>query len=132
MSSNRGLEAMTVLAGGPHKGSVIAICERFPDAAGHHVGWIWTQGDPKRFSFERPGEFDVTDCASLQDGTLLVLERRFKWTEGVKMQLRRFAAKDITPGNRAGAGEILITADMSSEIDNMEGLAVHKIGRAHV
>jgi len=61
--------------------------------------------------------------AALPDGSLIVLERRFRWSEGVKMRLRLIRA--------AGAfdGEVLLEADSGYEIDNMEGLAVHQGAR---
>ncbi len=126
MSSNKGFEAITVLAGGPNKGAVVAISERFPDPGGQHVGWIWVAGEPRRFAFKVVGGFDVTDIAGLPDGSLLVLERRFRWTEGVKMQLRLLPSKDVAPGVSGSEGDVLLTADMSYEIDNMEALAVHR------
>ena len=41
------------------------------------------------------------------------------------MRLRRIAVRDIAPGAVVD-GPILLTADMTSQIDNMEGLSVHK------
>jgi hypothetical protein len=125
MRSNKGFEAVTVLAGGPYKGAVVAFSERFPDNPAQHTGWIWIAGEPRRLGYRDAGEFEVTDAASLPDGSLLVLERRFRWTEGVKMRLRSFPFDEIRPGN-VMQGETLVEADLSYEIDNMEGLAVHR------
>jgi hypothetical protein len=125
MSSNKGFEAMTVLQGGPHKGAVVAFSERLLDAAGHHTGWIWLNGDVRRFQIKDFGEFDLTDCIGLPDGSLLLLERRFRWTEGVKMQLRLLKANEFGPG-MVGEGALLLSADMTSDIDNMEGLGLHR------
>lgn len=125
MRSNKGLEAVTIMAGGAYKGSIVAISERFPDNPGQHTGWIWVKGEPRQIGFADIGGFEVTDAASLADGTLLVLERRFRWTEGVKMRIRRFAPETVKPAQTM-EGEILIEADLSYEIDNMEGLAVHR------
>ncbi len=125
METNKGLEAMTVLAGGPYKGAVIAFSERLADADGHHTGWLWIDGQPQRIGLTAVGGFDVTDAAALPDGALLVLERRFRWTEGVQMQLRLIPAAEITPG-RVAAGRVLLTADNTYEIDNMEGLSTHR------
>jgi hypothetical protein len=128
MSTNKGIEALTVMTGGPHRGAVLAIAEQFPTADGSHVGWLWLDGEPRRFGITDIGGFEPTDCASLPDGALLVLERRFRWSEGVKVRLRLFAPAEIAPG-RIASGTILLEADLSYEIDNMEGLAVHRNGR---
>ncbi len=128
MRSNKGFEAVSILQGGPNKGAPLAFSERFPDNPAQHTGWIWINGEPQRLALADIGEFDVTDVASLPDGALLVLERRFRWSEwleGVKMRLRRVAARDVRPGH-VMQGEILLEADMAREIDNMEGLSMHR------
>ena len=123
MRRNSGLEAMTVLKGGPLKGSVIAMAERLYDSARNHTGWIWTGGKAHRFQLTNIGDFDVTDVASLDDGSIIVLERRFRWLEGMRLRLRHIPVD----GFKAGAtisGEVLLEANLEQEIDNMEGLAV--------
>ena len=81
-------------------------------------------GQPKPLALTNPEGFDITDAAALRDGSLLVLERRFRWSEGVKMRLRHIAAKRVKPG-QVLSGRTLIRADLRYHIDNMEGLAVH-------
>lgn len=125
MRQNSGFEALAVLRGGPFKGSVVAFSERYPGSTALHTGWIWIKAMPHRLSLVNHGEFDITDAVSLPDGTLIILERRFRWSEGVKMRLRRVAAEAIKPGATLD-GEILLEADLTSQIDNMEGLAAHR------
>jgi hypothetical protein len=125
MRRNNGLEAMTILKGGPFKGATIAMSERFYNSARNHSGWIWTAAGPQEFHLTNIGDFDVTDLASLDDGTLFVLERRFRWLEGIKMRLRRVSPNELQPGKTA-EGEILIEANLEQHIDNMEGLAVSR------
>ena len=124
MKSNGGLEAVAVLKGGPNKGSLVAISERLRDRHGNHQGWIWEKGKPRGFTITNSGDFDVTDIAALPDGSLLLLERRFRWSEGVKARLRLMRRNELRPGARV-VGETLLRADLNYEIDNMEGLAVH-------
>lgn len=121
MRRNNGFEAMTVMRGGPFKGSPIAISERLYDAWRNHTGWIWTDGGDLLFHLSNIDDFEITDIASLDDGTLFVLERRFRWLEGVRMRIRRVDAVDLQPGKTI-EGETIITADANSEIDNMEGI----------
>jgi len=125
MRSNAGFEAVAVLRGGPFKGSVVAFSERYPGPTERHTGWIWVKDVAQRLTLTDIGGFDITDTVSLTDGTLIVLERRFRWTEGVKMRVRRFEAASVKPG-AVLEGETLLEADMSSVIDNMEGLAAHR------
>jgi hypothetical protein len=120
-----GFESVSMLRDGPYKGSVIAFAEQKLPRQSLHTGWIWVGNEPKRLSLTDIDGFDVTDVAALADGGILVLERRFRWAEGVRMRLRRIAAAGIEPGATLD-GEILIEADMGREIDNMEGLAVRE------
>ena len=120
----RGLEALTELRAGAHKGALVAIAERFTDARGHHSGWIMARGAAHRFALTDMGGYEPTDAVGLANGDLVVLERRFRWLEGVKMRLRRIAAGELKPG-AVIAGEVLLEADMSQEIDNMESVAAH-------
>lgn len=121
---NDGIEALTVLRAGPSRGTVLAMTEAVMTSAGHHAGWIWQGGEPKPFAITEQGGFCITAVAGLANGDLLVLERRFRWSEGVKVRLRRIAATDVKP-DAAVTGEILMAADMDHEIDNFEGLGVH-------
>ena len=130
MRDNQGIEALAVLQGGPRKGAIVAFAERLTRGSGYHTGWIWGaggSGEAQKFQLEDIDGFNITDAASLADGSLVVLERYFRWTEGVKVRLRLIPASEVAPGGRT-AGRTLFQGDSSYEIDNMEGLAVHKAG----
>ena len=122
--ANRGLEAVTKLRGGPYKGAVVAIAERLPDGSGNHTGWLWVNGKPQAFNLVNGDGYDITDVAALPDGGVLVLERRFRLSEGVKTRLRLVRRDELRPGALV-RGETLLDATMNQEIDNIEGLAVH-------
>ncbi len=125
MPANGGFEAIAVLRGGPYKDKLVAFSERMRDDDGNHVGWIWQDDDrPRKFYLTNDGDYDVTDAAPLPDGGLLVLERRFRWSEGVSMRLRLIKQQQLRP-RQVIDGDILVAADGSREIDNMEGLAAH-------
>lgn len=131
MSTNKGIEAVTVLRGGQLKGAVVGFAEEFHDASRNHTGWIWPGGigsDPQRLGMVNIADFAITDAASLSDGSLLVLERKFRWLEGVKMRIRLVRSADIRPGALLD-GEVLLDADMAAEIDNMEALALSRNAR---
>lgn len=125
---NKSFEAVSLIRGGAAKGSIIAFCEEFHDAKRNHTGWIWAggmTGQPQRIGLTNIGDFAITDVASLSDGSLIVLERKFRWLEGVRMRLRQISASAVQPGATLD-GEILIEADMGYDIDNMEGLSIHR------
>lgn len=125
MPSNGGFEAIAVLRGGPYKGRLVAFSERMRAGEGNHVGWIWERDSrPRKFYLTNDGDYDITDAAPLPDGGLLVLERRFRWSEGVRMRLRLIKQQQLRPRKTIDA-DIVMAADGAREIDNMEGLAVH-------
>jgi hypothetical protein len=125
MPRNQGFEALAVIRAGPLRGSLVAFAERFTRGSGYHTGWIWVEGRPHRLQLRDIDGFNITDAAGLPDGGLLVLERYFRWTEGVSMRIRRLQASEIKPGARL-TGRILFQGDSSYDIDNMEGMAVHR------
>jgi hypothetical protein len=123
---NRGLECLEVVPGGlPHARALIAISERGLDEAGNIKGFLQSSSSWSEFAVKRIGDFDVTDCAVTPKGDLLVLERSFSRLRGVAMRIRRMALASIQPGATID-GPALIEADMGYQIDNMEGLSVHR------
>lgn len=125
LRSNTGFEALTVLRGGPRKDAVIAFGERLTDGQGNRMGWIWSgdKADPVRLT--DIGDFDISDVASLEDGSIIVLERRFRWTEGLQIRLRLVAPEELALSGPM-KGKVLMKADLADEIDNMEGLGVSR------
>ncbi len=81
---------------------------------------------PGSFAVKRSADYDISDAALLPGGDLLVLERKFGWSSGLAIRLRRIALADIKAGALVD-GAVLIEADLGYEIDNMEGLSVHRI-----
>ena len=123
---NKGLECLEfVPAGLPLQHTLIAISERGLDEAGNIKGFLIGHSGPSEFSVLRIGDFDVTDCAATPKGDLLVLERSFSRLRGVSMRIRRVPLTSIQSGATID-GPALIEADMNYQIDNMEGLSVHR------
>ena len=124
---NRGLETLVFMPR-QHKplgGTLIAISERGLDSSGNILAFMIGGAHPGQFTIKRSNDYDVTDAAVLPDGNLLILERFFTPTRGVAMRIRRINAADIRPGALVD-GPVLMEADMGYQIDNMEGLAVHR------
>ena len=124
-SGRDGLETVAVISGGALKGAVLAIAEYPASKAATHSAWLWQGDRPEKLAIQSRDEFAITDATGLPDGSLLILERRFRMLEGVRMRLRLVEAAEIRPGATLD-GEILLEADLTSEIDNMEALAVHQ------
>ena len=132
LPSNRGIECLAVAPKqSAPAGTLIAISERALDEAGNIKGFLIGGKTPGEFTVKRTGDFDVVDCAVLPDGDFIILERFFSWRQGVAVRLRRIPLASLTPGALLN-GPILMEADLGYEIDNMEGLAVHRAANGDV
>lgn len=123
---NRGLEALVFVPRGlPLSGTLIAIGEG-GDENGLAAGFLIGGPSPGSFSVRRSDDFDITDAA-LAGSDLLILERRFTMLRGAATRIRRIPLEALKPGAVVD-GPILLEADMGYQIDNMEGMAVHRAG----
>jgi hypothetical protein len=127
LPNNKGLEALVFAPRGSKlAGALIAFSERGLDPDGNLKAFLIGGPTPGEFSVKRRDDFDISDCAVLPTGDLLLLERRFSLLRGgIAMRLRRLALADIKPGALVD-GPVLFFADMGYQIDNMEGLATHR------
>ncbi len=125
LPNNRGIESLVFVPRGlPLAGTLIAISERALDKAGNIRGFLLGP-KPGTFTVTRIADFDISDAALLPSGDLLLLERKFSWTGGLWIRLRRVAMAEIRP-DAVIEGAAVIEVDLGYEIDNMEGLCVHR------
>lgn len=131
--SNGSIESLAFVprGSGPLGGTLIAIAERGRDRNGDHLAFLIGGPRPGQFTIKRKDDFDVSDAAILPSGDLVILERKFGWTTGLYIRLRRLAIAAIAPGALVD-GPVLLEADLGQQIDNMEGLGVHRAGGATV
>lgn len=121
LPSNGGLEALSVAPQrSPLSGALVGIAEG-------GSGFILTGPRQGAFQIVLSGGYDVTDLAFLPDGAAVILERRFSLFGGFGCRLRRIEASAFRSGARVD-GEILYESEASHQVDNMEGLAVHREG----
>ncbi len=121
LRSNKGLESVAYApATSPLAGEIITIAEDPPRGAKDIPGWVAGVG---AFQVVRRNDFDISSARFLPDGDLMLLERRYSPAWGIAMRLRRIPGDTVKVGARLD-GEILLEAGMTSQIDNMEGVAV--------
>jgi hypothetical protein len=124
LRQNRGFETVAWSGpAGPLQGALVVVSEKSLDKAGNIFAAVLSGPRKGVFMVERQGDFDITDGAFLPGGDLLLLERSFSMARGVRMRLRRIAGDSIAKGALVG-GSVLLEADMSYQIDNMEALDV--------
>jgi hypothetical protein len=127
LPDNGGLEAID--AAPPNSalaGALVGIAERSrsgDDAP--TAGFILTGAQRGAFMVARAGNYDVTDISFLPSGELLVLERRFSLFGGLSARIRLIRANAVRPGALVD-GPVIFESDPSQEIDNMEGMSLHR------
>lgn len=126
LPNNKGLECLVFVPRRlPLGGTLMAISERGLDRDGNIQGFVIGGPGAGEFSVKRIGDFDISDCAVTPKGDLLVLERSYSRLTGVGMRIRRIPLAEVKPGATVD-GPALVEADMGYQIDNMEGLSVHR------
>jgi hypothetical protein len=108
----------------PLAGTLIAITEAALDGSGNNRAFLLGGPSPGAFSIKRVDDFDITDCAVLPGGDLLILERRFSFIRSAS-RIRRIASADLRPGATVD-GAVIFYADFGQQIDNFEGLGLHR------
>jgi hypothetical protein len=126
LPSNKGLESLVFAPkGSALPGTLIAISERGLDRAGNILGFLIGGARAGTFTVKRTGHYDISDAALLPGGDLLILERKFGWSTGLFVRMRRIVLAEVMPGAVVD-GPVLLEADLGYEIDNLEGLSVHR------
>jgi hypothetical protein len=123
---NKSLECLAAPPkGAPHAGSLIAVTEHSLDADGNHRSFVLRGKQFARFSVMRSDDFDVSDCAIVSGADLLLLERRVGPLISAAIRIRKVPLAAIKEGALVD-GPVLLQADLGYQIDNMEGLGVHR------
>jgi hypothetical protein len=123
---NKSLECLAVPPPDlPLAGELIAVTERSLDAQGNHRSYLLKGDHVARFSVKRSDGFDVSDCTILPPADLLLLERSYSRLRNIRMRIRRIPLGLIKLDTLVD-GKVLIVADFAYQIDNMEGIAVHR------
>lgn len=125
MRSNNGIESIARLDAGPLSGSFVAFAETKTDDNGKRIGWIFSGKASRTIKLAPIGNYDISDIAAMPDGGILVLERRFRWSEGINIRIRRVSPEALE-GTSPILGETLFEAGSGTVLDNMEGIAVHR------
>lgn len=115
---NGGIEAMTSLPGG----TVIAIAEDSKVSDDLLDGWIISSSQIAKFKYRMSDQFRPTDLATLPDGNLVLLERRFNLLSGLAARIRIIRTEQLLDGGPV-EGEEIATLAFPFNVDNMEGIA---------
>ena len=89
------------------------------------------KGHARRFAYLVSPKYDVADAAALPDGSLVVVERRFRLPFRFSNRIMLVPAAQITPG-RVARGRLIAELDSPLIHDNFEGVAVTQEGGATI
>jgi len=126
---NGGIEALATLS----DGRIFALTEKLDVDDRHVRGWISHRGEWQSLRYRRFGQFVPTGAATLGNGDLLILERRFTWLGGFASRIVRIRRGDIRAGATLDGMEVA-RIERPLTIENFEGIAVRPLpgGRAHI
>jgi hypothetical protein len=119
--SNGGLEGLTSLP----DGRLLALTEEFANPDGSFKGWLIDGGHFAELAYLPDKGFHVADCAALQSGDVLVLERRYASFGIFSARLTIVDGKTILPGGKL-SGRELLRIERPLVVENFEGLAVQQ------
>jgi len=121
---NKSLECLAAPQGAL-AGRLIVVTEHSLDSAGNLRSFVLGADQVTRFGVRRSDDFDVSDCTVLSQDELLLLERRASPARGIAIRIRRIPLEDIKEGAMVD-GRSMFDADLAFQIDNMEGIGVHR------
>jgi hypothetical protein len=119
--SNGGIEALTTLA----DGRLLIIAEELENPDGSVKAWVLDDRQFTELSYLPAKGFRVTDCAALDNGDVLVLERRYVPFGILSARLTRVKADSLRPGAKL-AGKELLKLEQPLAVENFEGIAVQQ------
>lgn len=122
--SNGGIEALTVLP----DGRLLALTEEFKNSDRSLRGWLVDNGRFEELSYTPANGFRVTDCAALDNGDVLVVERRYVPFGILSARLTLVNANSIKAGAKL-AGKELLKMEQPLATENFEGIAVQRISK---
>ena len=125
LTYNKSIECLAAPRQGALAGGLIVVTEHSLDSAGNLRSFALSMDHVTRFGVKRSDDFDVSDCTVLSQDELLLLERRASPARGIAIRIRRIPLADIKEGAVVD-GRSMFEADLAYQIDNMEGIAVHR------
>ncbi len=121
LEHNGGLEAIASLP----DGSLLAISEKTFDEDGHIIGARLTEEGATPVRLKQHLPFQLTDIDVLPNGDLITLERHYSALAGVSMMIRHIPASALDSDEPLD-GDVLLEANHTRSIDNMEGLSLRQ------
>jgi len=121
---NAGVEALTVFP----DGRFLALTEGYKNPDGSFKGWLIDKGRWAELSYVPAAGFHVTDCAALDNGDVLVLERRYVPLGILSARITLVKGSDLRAGAKV-AGKELLKLEAPLAAENYEAMAVRQTAK---
>jgi hypothetical protein len=125
--SNGGMEGLAMLP----DGRLLILTEQYDNPDGSFKGWLVDDDKSSELSYVPSQGFHVTDCAALDNGDVVVLERRYVPFAILSARLTLVKAASIRPGAKL-AGKELLKLEQPLAAENYEGIAVQRTSKGTV
>jgi hypothetical protein len=124
---NGGIEGLAMLP----DGRLLALTEEFANGDGSFKGWLIDQGRFAELAYFPSKGFRVTDCAALNNGDVLVLERRYVPFGILSARLTLVKASSLQPGTKL-AGKELLKLEQPLAVQNFEAVTAQQTSNGTV
>lgn len=122
--SNGGMEGLAMLP----DDRLLILTEQYDNPDGSFKGWLIDTGKSAELSYVPSQGFHVTDCAALDNGDLLVLERRYVPFAILSARITLVKAASLQPGAKL-AGKELLKLEQPLAAENYEGITVQQTSK---
>jgi hypothetical protein len=122
--NNGGIEGLTMLP----DGRLLALTEELKNPDGSFKGWLIDDSQFVELSYAPAEGFRVTDCAALNNGDVLVLERRYVPIGILSARLTLVKANSLQPGAKLD-GKELLKLEQPLAVQNFEAVAAQQTSK---
>jgi hypothetical protein len=122
--NNGGIEGLTMLP----DGRLLALTEELENPDGSFKGWLIDDGRFAELSYVPAEGFRVTDCAALNNGDVIVLERRYVPFGILSARLTLVKGKSLQPGAKLD-GKELLKLEQPLAVQNFEAVAAQQTSK---
>ena len=106
-------------------GRLLILTEEFENRDGSFKGWLINDRQSAELSYVPAEGFRVTDCAALNNGDVLVLERRYVPFAILSARVTLVKANALQPSAKL-AGKELLKLEQPLAAENFEGIAAQQ------
>jgi hypothetical protein len=125
--ANGGMEGIASLP----DGRLLILTEEFANPDGSFKGWLMNAGRTVELSYIPSPGFHVTDCAALDNGDVLVLERRYVPFGILSARITLVEGQHLQAGAKL-IGKELLKLEQPLAAENYEGIAVQRTPRGTI